>query len=146
MSIKRIGVLTGGGDAPGLNPAIRALVWKAAELGVEAVGIYDGWRGMMDGAEEPLALDVEKVRYWDLDGGTHLGSSRTNPFNHKVEGQRIDASEQVLRNFEHQAIALVVRLQSSEDRRKLALECDVDDRADDLRDLAGQIVRLDGRL
>jgi 6-phosphofructokinase 1 len=100
MGIKRIGVLTGGGDAPGLNPAIRALVWKAAELGIEAVGIYDGWRGMMDGAEEPLPLDVEKVRYWDLDGGTHLGSSRTNPFNHKVDGQRIDASEQVVRNLE----------------------------------------------
>src|SRR5690348_10126596 len=100
MGIKRIGVLTGGGDAPALNPAIRALVWKASELGIEAVGIYDGWRGMMDGAEEPLPLDVEKVRYWDLDGGTHLGSSRTNPFNHKVDGQRIDASEQVMRNLE----------------------------------------------
>ena len=47
-----------------------------------------------------MALDVEKVRYWDLDGGTHLGSSRTNPFNHKVDGQRIDASEQVLHNLE----------------------------------------------
>jgi len=100
MAIRRIGVLTGGGDAPGLNPAIRALVWKAAEEGIEAVGIYDGWRGMMDGAEDPVALDIEKVRYWDLDGGTHLGSSRTNPFNHKVDGQRVDASEQVLRNFE----------------------------------------------
>jgi len=55
---------------------------------------------MMDGAEEPVALDIEKVRYWDLDGGTHLGSSRTNPFNHKLDGQRVDASEQVLRNFE----------------------------------------------
>src|SRR3954451_205395 len=100
MGIKRIGVLTGGGDAPGLNPAIRALVWKAAEGGIEAGGIYDGWRGVMGGAEEPLPLDVEKVRYWDLDGGTHLGSSRTNPFNHKVEGQRVDASDQVMRNFE----------------------------------------------
>ena len=100
MAVKRIGVLTGGGDAPGLNPAIRALVWKAAEIGVEAVGIYDGWRGMMDGGDEPVALDVEKVRYWDLDGGTHLGSSRTNPFNHKIGGERVDASDQVLRNLE----------------------------------------------
>ena len=47
-----------------------------------------------------MALDVEKVRYWDLDGGTHLGSSRTNPFNHKIDGQRVDASDQVMRNFE----------------------------------------------
>jgi 6-phosphofructokinase 1 len=42
MALKRIGVLTGGGDAPGLNPAIRAVVWKAAEIGAEVVGIYDG--------------------------------------------------------------------------------------------------------
>jgi len=41
--MKRIGVLTGGGDAPGLNPAIRAVVLRAAEAGLEAVGIYDGW-------------------------------------------------------------------------------------------------------
>ncbi len=108
MAVRRIGVLTGGGDAPGLNPAIRAVVWKAAELGIEAVGIYDGWRGMMDGGDEPVPLDVEKVRYWDLDGGTHLGSSRTNPFNHKVDGQRVDASEQVLRNFERLGLDALV--------------------------------------
>ena len=100
MAVRRIGVLTGGGDAPGLNPAIRALVWKAAEEGIETVGIYDGWRGMMDGSDEPMALEPERVRYWDLDGGTHLGSSRTNPFNHKVGGERVDASDQVLRNLE----------------------------------------------
>jgi len=44
MGLRRIGVLTGGGDAPGLNPAIRALVWKAQESGIETVGIYDGWK------------------------------------------------------------------------------------------------------
>src|SRR2546423_1036373 len=80
MSVKRIGVLTGGGDAPGLNPAIRALVWKAAEIGVEAVGIYDGWRGMMDGGDEPLALDVQKVRYWDLAGGAYITLIPEAPF------------------------------------------------------------------
>src|SRR4051812_4725431 len=100
MALKRIGVLTGGGDAPGLNPAIRALVWKAAEEGIETVGIYDGWRGLMDGfADETMALDVERVRYWDLDGGTHLGSSRTNPFNHKVGDKKVDASDEVIRNI-----------------------------------------------
>jgi 6-phosphofructokinase 1 len=101
MSLKRIGVLTGGGDAPGLNPAIRAVVWKAADLGCEVVGIHDGWKGLMDGyADETWPLDVELTRYWDLDGGTHLGSSRTNPFNHKKDGQKVDASDQVLRNLE----------------------------------------------
>lgn len=99
MAIKRIGVLTGGGDAPGLNPAIRAVVWKAAELGIEVIGIYDGWKGLLDGyADEVWPLDPELVRHWDLDGGTRLGSSRTNPFNHKVEGKRVDASDQVVAN------------------------------------------------
>jgi 6-phosphofructokinase 1 len=101
MGLQRIGVLTGGGDAPGLNPAIRALVWKGNELGIETVGIYDGWRGLMDGhADETRVLDHETVRYWDLDGGTHLGSSRTNPFNHKLGDKKVDASDQVLRNIE----------------------------------------------
>jgi 6-phosphofructokinase 1 len=101
MGLRRIGVLTGGGDAPGLNPAIRALVWKNDELGIETVGIYDGWRGLMDGhADEAWTLDHETVRYWDLDGGTHLGSSRTNPFNHKLDGKKVDASDEVLRNIE----------------------------------------------
>jgi 6-phosphofructokinase 1 len=101
MAIRRIGVLTGGGDAPGLNPAIRAVVWKAADEGIETVGIYDGWKGLLDGyVDECAVIDFERVRYWDLDGGTHLGSSRTNPFNHKVDGQKVDVSDQVLRNVE----------------------------------------------
>jgi 6-phosphofructokinase 1 len=97
MTLKRIGVLTGGGDAPGLNPAIRAVVWKAAEIGCEVIGLYDGWRGVLDGnVDEVRALDVEMVRYWDLDGGTHLGSSRTNPFKHGEE--RSDRSDEVVAN------------------------------------------------
>ncbi len=100
MTLKRIGVLTGGGDAPGLNPAIRAAVWKAAEIGCEVVGIYDGWQGLLDQySDEVWPLDVELVRYWDLDGGTRLGSSRTNPFNYKVGGARVDVSSQVLGNL-----------------------------------------------
>ena len=91
MALKRIGVLTGGGDAPGLNPAIRALTWKAQELGIETVGIYDGWKGLLDGfCDETWALDIETVRYWDLEGGTRLGSSRTNPF--KEDGPGVDGA------------------------------------------------------
>src|SRR6185436_5138816 len=101
MGMKRIGVLTGGGDAPGLNPAIRAVVWKAAELGAEVIGLYDGWKGLLDkNVDETRPLDIEVVRYWDLDGGTHLGSSRTNPFNYKQGTERIDVSDQVLRSIE----------------------------------------------
>jgi len=108
MALKRIGVLTGGGDAPGLNPAIRAVVWKAAELGIEVVGIYDGWRGLLDGADEVRTLDVEQTRYWDLDGGTHLGSSRTNPFNHKRDGQKVDVSDEVIANLKRLGIDALV--------------------------------------
>jgi len=109
MALKRIGVLTGGCDAAGLNPAIRAVVWKAAEAGIEVTGIYDGWKGLLDGyADETWPLDVELVRYWDLDGGTHLGSSRTNPFNYKKGDQKLDASDQVLRNMQRLGLDALV--------------------------------------
>jgi 6-phosphofructokinase 1 len=100
MALKRIGVLTGGGDAPGLNPAIRAVVWQAAEIGAQVVGIYDGWKGLL-GSQPPEVkpLDVETVRYWDLDGGTHLGSSRTNPFNTTRDGRKVDISDEVVSNI-----------------------------------------------
>ena len=102
MALKRVGVLTGGGDAPGLNPAIRAVVYKAQELGAETIGIYDGWQGLLDeGIGETWPLDINLVRTWDRDGGTHLGSSRTNPFKSKTgKGQpAIDRSAEVLRNI-----------------------------------------------
>ncbi|HEY9286188.1 MAG TPA: ATP-dependent 6-phosphofructokinase [Pyrinomonadaceae bacterium] len=98
--VKRIGVLTGGGDAPGLNPAIKGLVYRAAELGAEVFGIYDGWRGLLDPAPDVLPLDRAAVRRWDRDGGTHLGSSRTNPFRAATpEGDRVDRSGEVLANI-----------------------------------------------
>jgi 6-phosphofructokinase 1 len=101
-AVRRIGVLTGGGDAPGLNPAIRAVVYRAADAGLEVVGIYDGWAGLLDElAGDVCPLDPPTVRAWDRDGGTHLGSSRTNPFRHKVDGAEKDCSAEVLRNLEH---------------------------------------------
>jgi 6-phosphofructokinase len=109
MPMKKIGVLTGGGDAPGLNPAIRAVAWKAAEEKIEVLGIYDGWKGLLDGyADETLPLDPEITRYWDRDGGTHLGSSRTNPFNHQVGGQVRDLSDEVVRNIKRLGLDAVV--------------------------------------
>jgi ATP-dependent phosphofructokinase / diphosphate-dependent phosphofructokinase len=79
--MRRIGILTGGGDAPGFNPAIKAITLRAADENIEAVGVYDGWEGLLDEhVGEICALDALTVRTWDRDGGTHLGSSRTNPF------------------------------------------------------------------
>lgn len=79
---KRIAILTGGGDCPGLNPAIRGVVLKAAKLGYECVGIQEGWKGMINGTAKPIGPG--DVREMVGRGGTMLGTSRTNPY--KKEG------------------------------------------------------------
>ncbi|MDE2143174.1 MAG: ATP-dependent 6-phosphofructokinase [Elusimicrobia bacterium] len=79
---KRIAILTGGGDCPGLNPAIRGVVLKADKLGYECVGIQEGWKGMINADAKPLTPD--DVREIAGKGGTMLGTSRTNPY--KKEG------------------------------------------------------------
>ncbi len=108
-TVRRIGILTGGGDAPGLNPAIKGVVYRAAELGIEAVGLYQGWRGLMEPAIEGLPLDRSKVRRWDRDGGTNLGSTRTNPFQSKApDGQRVDRSSEVIANVEKLGLDAIV--------------------------------------
>jgi 6-phosphofructokinase 1 len=74
----RIGVLTGGGDCPGLNAVIRALVRTGVpEYGYEFLGFRDGWRGPLEG--DTIPLDIQAVRGILPRGGTILGSSRTNP-------------------------------------------------------------------
>ncbi len=77
--MKRVGILTGGGDCPGLNAAIRAVVRKAIGVhGLEVLGFRDGWRGVMDG--DVLDLAVSSVQGILHRGGTILGSSGTDPF------------------------------------------------------------------
>src|ERR1700759_5482126 len=95
----RVGVLTGGGDCPGLNAVIRAVVRRGeVDHGDVFVGFLDGWRGVVE--DRTMALDVERCRGILPRGGTILGTSRTNPY--KVDGgvervhqtlqeQRIDA-------------------------------------------------------
>jgi phosphofructokinase-like protein len=79
----RIGVLTGGGDCPGLNAVIRAVVRKGVTTyGHEFLGFRDGWRGPLEG--QAMTLGIKEVRGILPRGGTILGSSRTNPF--KVDG------------------------------------------------------------
>ena len=75
----RVGVLTGGGDCPGLNAVIRAVVRKGVkEYGYEFLGFRDGWKGPLEGLTIPL--DIKSTRGLLPRGGTILGSSRTNPF------------------------------------------------------------------
>jgi len=79
----RVGVLTGGGDCPGLNAVIRGIVRKGVqEYGFDFTGFRDGWRGPLEG--DTVQLDIPAVRGILPRGGTILGSSRTNPL--KVEG------------------------------------------------------------
>ena len=79
----RVGMLTGGGDCPGLNAVMRAVARKGErEYGYELVGFVDGWRGVMDGDTVPLG--VEALRGTLPRGGTIIGTSRTNP--DKVDG------------------------------------------------------------
>jgi len=75
----RVGVLTGGGDCPGLNAVIRAVVRKGIQdYGIEFLGFRDGWRGPLEA--DTMPLDINAVRGILPRGGTILGSSRTNPF------------------------------------------------------------------
>jgi ATP-dependent phosphofructokinase / diphosphate-dependent phosphofructokinase len=85
----RLGVLTGGGDVPGLNPCIKAFVSRVADAGHEVVGIRRGWAGLLECdpddpasiAENVISLDPAAVRVIDRTGGTVLHTSRTNPAN-----------------------------------------------------------------
>jgi 6-phosphofructokinase 1 len=87
MSAKRIGILTGGGDVPGLNSVIKSVVYRGTEIGYEVLGIRRGWEGLthvdlQDPASRSryiMPLNRENTRTIDRTGGTYLHSSRTNP-------------------------------------------------------------------
>src|ERR1700742_3565049 len=82
-----IGILTGGGDVPGLNPAIRAVTFRALSEGYDVIGLRRGWGGLVnivrdekyDNSENFLQLTQEIVDRVGRSGGTFLHSSRTNP-------------------------------------------------------------------
>ncbi|MFH2069098.1 MAG: ATP-dependent 6-phosphofructokinase [Candidatus Omnitrophota bacterium] len=95
----KIGMLTGGGDCPGLNPAIRGCVYRAMGFGYECIGFLEGWKGLAEGNSKPLGLaEVEQI----VDkGGTILGTSRYNPF--KKEGGP-EAVEETIKKFSLDAL------------------------------------------
>ena len=99
----RVGVLTGGGDCPGLNAVIRAVVRKGEVThGDEFVGFRDGWRGVIESRTMPL--DIERCRGILPRGGTILGTSRTNPY--KVDG----GVEKALNSLKEQNIDALVAI------------------------------------
>jgi 6-phosphofructokinase len=87
MAVKRLGILTGGGDVPGLNSVIKSVVYRGSELGYEVVGIRRGWEGLthvdlQDPASRTryvLPLNRQNTRTIDRTGGTYLHTSRTSP-------------------------------------------------------------------
>ena len=85
MSVKRIGVLTSGGDAPGMNPCVRAVVRTALYHGVECYGIRRGWNGLITG--DIVKLDEKSVSHTINRGGTILYTARSKEFMTE-EGQR----------------------------------------------------------
>src|SRR5215813_9528400 len=120
MGLKRIGILTGGGDVPGLNSVIKEVVYRATENDCEVIGIRRGWEGLthlvLDDPESRekyvWPLSRENTRTIDRFGGTVLHSTRTNPSKMKVlpdalkgatfpkTGDTYDVSSQVLKNLE----------------------------------------------
>ncbi|RLA90529.1 MAG: phosphofructokinase [Deltaproteobacteria bacterium] len=123
-----IGILTGGGDVPGLNPCIKAVVYRGIEEGLNVVGIRRGWAGLLEfNPDDPesrgqniVELDRARVRTIDRSGGTHLHTSRTNPGKVKYENvpefltgkakedELNDFTAHVLSNLEHLGIDVLI--------------------------------------
>jgi 6-phosphofructokinase 1 len=95
----KVGVLTGGGDCPGLNAVIRAVARRSLDRGHEMVGIREGWLGLVEGRFEPLG--PREISGLLPRGGTILGTSRTNPY-------KINAVDAVLRHFEAEGLGALV--------------------------------------
>ena len=123
-----IGILTGGGDVPGLNPCIREVVYRGIEEDLKVIGIRRGWAGLLEfNPDDPesrekniIELDKAKVRTIDRSGGTYLHTSRTNPGKIKYENvpeflkgqakedELNDFTAHVLNNLEHLGIDVLI--------------------------------------
>ncbi|MBI4534857.1 MAG: 6-phosphofructokinase, partial [Ignavibacteriae bacterium] len=131
--MKCIGILTGGGDVPGLNPCVKAVVVRAVDAGYEVLGIRRGWGGLVhynpDNPEESgeliLPLTKANTRTIDRSGGTFLHTSRTNPARVKNKdmpafltrqgqrpstGGRTDVTPHVLRVLGHLGIDALITI------------------------------------
>ncbi|MBA4170007.1 MAG: 6-phosphofructokinase, partial [Chloroflexi bacterium] len=133
-SMKRIGILTGGGDVPGLNSVIKSVVYRSSEVGWETLGIRRGWQGLThvdpareDGGGYVRMLDRSNTRAIDRTGGTTLHTSRTNPSAmgaaalpetldatrreaFAIENERFDLTPLVLDNLERLGIEALIAI------------------------------------
>lgn len=122
-----IGILTGGGDVPGLNPAIRAVTIRALREGFQVIGIRRGWAGAVsiipdekaDNSDNYMVLTEERVNQAGRTGGTFLHTSRTNPssmsksnvpehLRDKYSADKNDLTEQVLKNLDFLGIDYLI--------------------------------------
>ncbi|MCP4725605.1 MAG: ATP-dependent 6-phosphofructokinase [bacterium] len=129
MKIKRIGILTGGGDVPGLNTVIHDVTIRAHYENIEVVGIKRGWGGLIymdpegkgDDSQHMVNLDRDSVRRIDRTGGTVLRTSRTNPVNvhHNADllkyrgimlQEKTDLTDDVLKNLDRLGIDALVAI------------------------------------
>jgi 6-phosphofructokinase 1 len=98
----RIGMLTGGGDCPGLNAVIRAVARRSFSRGHEVIGVREGWRGLVEGRFQPLGpMEISGIL---PRGGTILGTTRTNPY--RTE----DGVTRVLSNFHEAGLDALVAI------------------------------------
>jgi phosphofructokinase-like protein len=100
--VARVGVLTGGGDCPGLNAVIRAVTRRSLTRGHEVIGVREGWRGLVDGRF--MDLGPREISGLLPRGGTILGTTRTNPY--KTD----DGVDRVLANFEAAGLNALVAI------------------------------------
>ncbi|MFC1730615.1 6-phosphofructokinase [candidate division KSB1 bacterium] len=129
MGIKRLGILTGGGDVPGLNTVIHDVTIRAEQESIDVVGIRRGWGGLIymdpdgksDDSDHIIKLDRLRVRTIDRTGGTILRTSRTNPIQvyhnadlEKYRGmkldQKTDMTEDVLKNLDRLGIDALIAI------------------------------------
>jgi 6-phosphofructokinase len=134
VAVTRIGILTGGGDVPGLNSIIKSVVYRGWEIGWETIGIRRGWRGLThlgpagtSDSELVLGLNRDNTRTIDRSGGTILHTSRTNPARMKrdrlpdhldpsrlpaleADGDRYDLTPVVLENIERLGLTHLVAI------------------------------------
>ena len=130
----RIGILTGGGDVPGLNPCIKGVVYRAIDNGAEVIGIRRGWGGLLEynlldpesDGHNVLRLDKKNTRTIDRTGGTFLHTSRTNPgkvkatelpkflmsadFASKIVDGRVDCTPHIKKVLEHLKIDVLITI------------------------------------
>jgi len=98
----KVGVLTGGGDCPGLNAVIRAVARRSFSRGHEVLGVREGWRGLVESRFE--ALGPREISGLLPRGGTILGTSRTNPY--RLDG----GADAVLATFEREGLDALVAI------------------------------------